>query len=282
MSSRHDIIAIEAIKILNINNKNPRNSFAIASNMALDGHKITEDDVIVVLQVLKNDGYVNEEGGLYSLTSFGKSYATELLEDARQNSNTISEETIISHIDMHLLPQIPFYGEFDMHRPVTDRVAIVNTIEDAENLVKKIAFYEVEDAALQWLIFNGFVINRHDIQQAGRTYRQLTDKGRVLKEHGSVKSYKKTEAEKTMDIELEKQYRKSEQQRNKYLFWITVCIAVSTVMQGAWNLLETIRNYYNQGAWLAINVIVPILSISFLMYISYIILKERPRNKRKI
>jgi hypothetical protein len=65
-----------------------------------------------------------------------------------------------------------------------------------------------------------------------------------------------------------------ESKRNSYLFWLTICIAVYTGSQGIFNGMETIRIYYPEYLNISKTYVVPICFWAFLLYISWIALRE--------
>lgn len=160
------------------------------------------------------------------------------------------------------IASIPDYGEFEFAIKYADYIIFQASdfigLSEAEAKAKKEDIIEQNqflrvshqemvknERVVQFLIDGGFAVNRHDIKVPGKIYRQLTDKGRELKEAGSMDNY----LQKISAIEREKReeasYRIVERRRNSYMFWITISIAIATVFQGIFNALEAIRNYYN-------------------------------------
>ena len=71
-----------------------------------------------------------------------------------------------------------------------------------------------------FLVENGFAIRRKDVNPNG-TEIQLTDKGRDLKDDGSLPLY-------LTHVRTLQSDRKRESQRNEYQYWVNVSIAIST------------------------------------------------------
>jgi hypothetical protein len=98
--------------------------------------------------------------------------------------------------------------------------------------------YARDVLALEYLIENGFAINRHDIIVDGRIYRQLTDKGRSLKKCGSMEAYRLLCQEQDLKMEYEIDKKDREAQRNIYQYWINVSIALSTGIAGVYYTVQ--------------------------------------------
>lgn len=97
----------------------------------------------------------------------------------------------------------------------------------------------LDEAAAQYLVDEGYAINRHDIKVDGKIYRQLTDKGRELKECGSIDAFNLSVAENN--------HRKLRQDRRvDYLYWINFWImigAVATLIYTAFQLFDYYENH---------------------------------------
>ena len=195
------------------------------------------------------------------------------------------------------------YGEFVIETKMPSQIINVNFLnpneEEELNKIQNalnpkanlIAIHENElknEEVMQYLVAEGFVINRHDINDKTTLYRQLTDRGRELKQCGTIEAYKELSKQKLEAIAAdvarqatERQRSDNEYERNYYLFWITAAIAISTALQGAWNLMELVRNYYNPFLPL-MRYLIPAIVI-FLLYIVIRILwlKVRQPQRRK-
>lgn len=150
-----------------------------------------------------------------------------------------------------LLSRIPPYGEFDFDydeiKPVINNTPVEEMIKSVAENVKKQnkLIYEIE--ILQELVFNGFIINRHDIKLHDRIFMQLTDMGRELKYLGSIEAYKKEQDKKTTNFIADKQDKANEAKRNKWGFRITFSIAISTGFAAVYYILEILRIQYHLG-----------------------------------
>lgn len=163
-----------------------------------------------------------------------------------------------------LITLIAYYGEFIIV-PITRKSTIVDlsdfqTVDPNEALNRVIKSLEREDEliseykqlmqddeSLQYLVDNGFAINRHDIKIEDNIYRQLTDKGRQLKDVGTIASFKKLVTQQEKKIIDNENQRINEQRRNKYLYLINLCLAIFTGIAAVYYTLEILRTQYNLG-----------------------------------
>jgi hypothetical protein len=120
------------------------------------------------------------------------------------------------------------YGEFQI-------------VPDAKKLKDEYRKY-VE--AMKYLVQEGFAINRNDIKDGRKIFRQLTDKGRLLKECGTMEEYHR-------QILIDKNHKiayadrqATEALRNKYHFYITLSIGFSTLVAAIYYSIETLRIFY--------------------------------------
>lgn len=146
-----------------------------------------------------------------------------------------------------LLSRFPAYGEFDLI--LIPKPIIITNIQEAKEIVKTweqttaeglqaIERFKKEQEIVQELIFGGFVINRHDIKVEGKVYRQLTDKGRELKELGSMDAYNRVQQAKSDAIRDSANRQAKADQRDIYSFWVTVSLAISTGVAALYYLKE--------------------------------------------
>ncbi len=188
-----------------------------------------------------------------------------------QNSFTKSDKQVIVDRISSLIEKIPNYGEFivEYFLPNTivfdakdfiglsEEAAIKrrdDLLEQKEELIKIHETKLKDEESLQYLVDNGFAFNRHDIKVEGKIYRQLTDKGRELKEYGSIEEYNRIQKLKEDKIisdiakqAMEAQRNDNEYLRNKYQFWVTVSIGVSTGLAALYYMLEVLRIQYHLG-----------------------------------
>jgi hypothetical protein len=133
-------------------------------------------------------------------------------------------ETVCSEADNragvdHLIPHFPYYGEFLLKPVPRKENSVIDPVEDLELAVRRLHEARIErlkneflqsvhnEQTIHYLIFNGFVINRHDLTQEkanGLLYRELTEKGRKLKGVGSIGAYEQADlAEQNNNIKRE-------------------------------------------------------------------------------
>ncbi len=153
----------------------------------------------------------------------------------------MTKEEIIERIPLIIEVIFP-YGEFTLE-PIVPRTQVVNinifgsdeeergkvltAIKemDARIMHVNLANDEIEEI-LQYLIAEGFIINRHDIKQNGKIYRQLTDNGRKLKELGSINAYLTYQE----DAKRKREQRdKMADQQHYFNKWITIGTIVTAV-----------------------------------------------------
>jgi len=162
------------------------------------------------------------------------------------------------------MEMIAYYGEFIVEpnpprnmivdlsdfltvKPEEALKRVKDALEQKEYLKREYQQLWRDEEVLQYLVDNGFAVNRHDIKVEGQIYRQLTDKGRDLKELGGIEAYCAVLKDKEDKIIFEAVRRNKEAQRNKHLFWITFFIGVSTVLAAVYYVLEILRIQYHLG-----------------------------------
>lgn len=115
--------------------------------------------------------------------------------------------------------------------------------------------YESDNAVLvqkgkdtvQYLIDYGFIINRYDLNKDDKRYMQLTEKGRELKDIGSIDSYMQVQNENADRIKANNDRKEMEVRRVGYLYWISLSIGISTAIAAFYYLLEIFRIQYHLG-----------------------------------
>lgn len=170
---------------------------------------------------------------------------------------TKEEKTLLTN---ELLSRFPLYGEFEMLYIHPSEIIDASTFLDPQNdilarTLESLArqriiqeTYQNETQIIQELIFGGFIINRHDIKVEGKTYRQLTDKGRELKEQGSLEAYEKLQRDKKDAIfaendRLEKLENAQRESQNK-MNTLTFVIAVGTTVAALYYLKELLTYFW--------------------------------------
>ncbi len=109
-----------------------------------------------------------------------------------------------------------------------------------------------DERVAQYLVHNGFAVNRHDIKLEDRIFRQFTDKGRKLKELGSLDAFNDWEQEEKRienrrklltDKVLELNIDNIEIQKSQ--MWFNFWIASGTIEICLFTADNLIRNQYN-------------------------------------
>jgi hypothetical protein len=179
----------------------------------------------------------------------------------RSISKSTTEE-VMSRIPA-MVELAPPYGEFtaiakiptprfmhiDMLNPndAAELEKILNALNPKEQLIELHQQSVKDDDVLQYLVSEGYAINRHDIKVEGKHYRQLTDKGRHLKELGTIHAYNNyLENEKKKQRDNEENLKRLDR-RNRNLFWINFWIAVGACFATIYYFLEILRVQYHLG-----------------------------------
>jgi len=156
------------------------------------------------------------------------------------------EERILLTND--LLSRFPAHGEFEMQyinagqvitaSPYNDLLRRTQEAIEGAKLIQQTYLNETE--IIQDLIFGGFIINRHDIKTEGKIYRQLTDRGRELKELGSMEAFK-------LHVANDNRKKMLQDQRINRLYWINFWIMVGALGALVYYILEILRIQYHRG-----------------------------------
>lgn len=209
------------------------------------------------------------------------------------------------------------YGEFTI-RPELPKVQVINfnflsPDEEGENakLKKALDLKEqiktlhkvglLDEEVMQYLVSNGFAINRHDIKVDGVLYRQLTDKGRELKDCGSIEEYNQRIEQRKKEIEDEYLWRKetSEMQHelaktqnqlslnqietNELSKITNVYIAIFTFFATEFSCYEFLLNYISDlNVYKATIINVSLISLMVLGIIGYQrieTIRQKPNNR---
>lgn len=161
----------------------------------------------------------------------------------------------VDEVDINRLIQAaPPYGEFttqDASAISTIEVIDFNILDSDESVIHQITQkldpksiiikdHEVwlkDQSILEYLVNNGFAINRHDINDEHNFYRQLTDKGRKLKELGAIKAYDDYIQKKEVD-------NKRRKQREDRLYWINFWIAAGAIAAMIYYFVDLIVRFW--------------------------------------
>lgn len=190
--------------------------------------------------------------GIFKLTPKGEALvAYGSMYEFLNNEQKSKEDEVVARIPDLIAQAFP-YGEFviEYSEPNMEIVNInIYTADESGELAKlkkaldpkeqlKRMYKQslLDEEVMQYLVNNGFAVNRHDIKEEGKIYRQLTDKGRKLKELGSIAAY---------NDYTEKSNRKTvlQDRRVGYLYWINFWIAVGTVVVGVYTLFQMFDYY---------------------------------------
>jgi len=186
--------------------------------------------------------------------------------DVEKYFNSFAETTkeeIESRIP-NLIQKISPFGEFtityNLPRTIVFTAADFIDLSDSEAIKKRddkleqkeelVFIHEQrvkDEEALQYLVDEGYAINRHDINSPDKLYRQLTDEGRKLKSLGTLKKYVDFLALQEQKLNDFADQKAREVQRNIILYRVTILIAISTAVAAIYYLLETLRIQYHLG-----------------------------------
>lgn len=120
----------------------------------------------------------------------------------------------ITYIIVDITPYGDFYFELPIMPHQSDLLQIVsiNTVNGTKPSDKDILLNQhrtliEQEKVLQYLVNQGFAINRYDIKIEDNVYRQLTENGRKLKELGTIQAYdnwQQQQNQKSIDAENER------------------------------------------------------------------------------
>ncbi len=194
----------------------------------------------------------------------------------------LTENEIIQKIPS-IIEAIEPYGEFILVCPAPKLGSITmgttgskeipkevrrSMIELDKQIIRQYEANKRQEDVLNYLVNRGFAINRHDIKDGRGTHRQLTDKGRELKECGSIEAYKaKITAVREAD-EAERKWREETSRRqhqlaieqaelskqqailNKNQLFVNICIAVATFVAALYSSFQILDFYeHHYVAW---------------------------------
>jgi hypothetical protein len=98
------------------------------------------------------------------------------------------------------------------------------------------------------LVENGFAIKRKDIDPT-KSLVELTERGRWLKEQGSIESYKKYQEQKKIRKAYEEQERQDAIERNKQINRLTSWIAIFTGISAIYYIFEIMQWLFHHEHW---------------------------------
>jgi|GEM_PF-4997964 hypothetical protein len=159
-------------------------------------------------------------------------------------------ESRVSHIIAKAFP----YGEFtvvtELPRmsvisidPLATDEESINAIQIAINPATRLKeLYKwsvIDSAAAMYLVEQGFAINRHDINADNVIYRQLTDKGRMLKECGTINAYNQLLSAQKEEEAKEIEWRKETSRRQHHLAEVQADLSKNQLHVNIWIALST-------------------------------------------
>ena len=231
--------------------------------------EIIKEDIERIINVLFQFGYIKRNIEYLALSDAGESWAQELIN--QENNDRISQIPL-SEIEAYInnwLPQLNKYGEFSFPPLVSFRIALVQNTQDAEIVAARIHEIDVRNMAMQYLIFEGFAINRHDIGTTqGILFHELTKRGRNLLRCGTLERFYEWEQTQQLkrieksELELnllrsqdkfqelnnqfvtkQSELIESQIQTNELTKITNVYIAIFTGIAGEYYISELLRNY---------------------------------------
>jgi hypothetical protein len=222
----------EFFKAFYASNKPYMDETSLSSDIKLKGVVFAPNEILILRPFMIQQGLIFNSPQGYALTDLGKGWAQQMLdEDLRKSFNPPFEN--IEKCVNELIPKLPKYGTFTSDFSAYDRFMVINALipdyqEEARRIAEKSNEHFLKRAAFEYMTYEGFIENRQDI---GNGYMQLTDKGRILKELGSLNTFILDEKNK----EIEAYHRKK---RDENLYWINFWIALGAIISGIYYSLE--------------------------------------------
>ncbi len=208
------------------------------------------------------------------LTDYGKLLKVYGSYQNYQNASIKStEEEIIARIPQVIGKAFP-YGSFNLQLDTS--ILAANEYSDDQKIIIKNAYNQVgqEIEVIMYLIKEGFAINREDLSDKGKSFQQLTDRGRLLKECGSLQEFNRVNAIQ----ESQKDLLNQTVVRNYY---VNLCIAISTGVAAIYYIIEITKHHIS-------NVNINILTTFFIFIagmlscgILILIVREINNNNKK-
>lgn len=148
--------------------------------------------------------------------------------------NQLKESEIKDRVPILLEFSAFMYGSFPL---IADYSKVDKNNPNREQLMKIYRESLLDEHAMIWLIRNGFAYNRHELATKGILYRELTEKGRKLKDLRKLEIYDQF----VSDTNRKKE---TQERRTEYLYWVNFWIAVGTSVAALYYLLEISRHHY--------------------------------------
>jgi hypothetical protein len=136
-----------------------------------------------------------------------------------------------------ILEYIPFYGEFNL----SEKVNLIKK-DKLEDIKKNLTNPDEQFRSIKdFLVEHGYAIKRNDVLP-NETFIELKERGRWLKEQGSMRSYLDYQKQKKEKARHESEERLRAIERNKQMNKLTSWIAISTGMAAIYYLLEILNH----------------------------------------
>jgi predicted transcriptional regulator len=153
---------------------------------------------------------------------------------------SITEITILAP---DILAQFPSHGTFTIQPQHLQKINTDKEIKFSKSAVENTVIVEttfeipVVNEVIQYLVSKGFLVNMLDIKDETRIYWQLTDKGRDLKEVGSIEAYQRLEQireVKKFDIQTVRKFAR---------FWFRFVVAVIVSIAALDNIIRYLDKF---------------------------------------
>lgn len=136
----------------------------------------------------------------------------------------------------YCLSFFPYYGDFSLINKIEEVSVTINMNPDLKT--KFDSLYNDGIHIYEYMVDNGFAIKRNDSPEALYTQIELTERGRNLKKLGSLLAFQKNEVQAELDLRLAADLKRTETERSKFQFYISVSLAISTGVAAVYYLLE--------------------------------------------
>lgn len=234
--------------------------------MTSDENIVSYNEVREILEIYLKEGYIRIDNDFkaptkwdikYDTTFEGRVFVSKGGYERTEVLYDYAEVDIIKRIPV-LIQEIPPYGEFELQvpqpKPNIDVIPFSINMPDEQLLdsirnnitahqkeyEKSLETLQFDEAVVQYLVLEGFAINRHDIKTTGKIYRQLTDEGRNLKKLGTLEKYRDVQRK----LQEERDILRN---RDRKMYLINFWIAVGAVATIVYYVFEILRTQYHLG-----------------------------------
>lgn len=232
--------------------------------------------------------YGNYEKYLKSLTAIPMEKIISMIPETMENAFPFGEFCIepnipnVTVVDINIFTQ----KEEEELKKITDIIDQRNSIR----ILNEQAFRS--HAVFEYLVKEGFAINRHDIKVQNKIYRQLTDKGRELKECGSIEAYNERNKKKLLAAETEAKFAKASLRNQDLLnqtlhtythrqYNVNVWIAISTCVTAILGIFQ-LSEFYQKHFFVWLPFVYFISGLGFgILLLLIVLLVRKPNLKTK-